>query len=209
MQPPDSQYTADIGVVTGSLMDTIALLVLVLWGGFTSGLRRLARGPRHPGWSLAFDVFVGMQRASYAQLSWLGPVRFRRASDRLSPLHTGGVPFREVGGSVPGHWVEPTDAGDRVMLYFHGGGYIFGSFRTHGTLIGALARSARARTFVPSYRLAPEHALPAATEDGCAAFATLLSILAPWITSSESGLMRSTKFVSLPAPGRSSVKSRS
>jgi acetyl esterase/lipase len=62
-----------------------------------------------------------------------------------------------------------------VLLYFHGGGFCFGSFRTHGVLAGALARAAGARTFAAEYRLAPEHTAPAAHEDALAAYRHLLA----------------------------------
>ena len=62
-----------------------------------------------------------------------------------------------------------------MLLYFHGGGFCFGSIRTHGLLAGALARAARARTFAAEYRLAPEHTAPAAHEDALAAYRHLLA----------------------------------
>ena len=61
-----------------------------------------------------------------------------------------------------------------MLLYYHGGGYVFGSMRSHGPLIGALARAAGARTFVPEYRLGPEHPAPAAHDDAVAAYHYLL-----------------------------------
>ncbi|MEO5819280.1 MAG: alpha/beta hydrolase, partial [Vicinamibacteraceae bacterium] len=69
---------------------------------------------------------------------------------------------------------QPPDASGPVLLYFHGGGFCFGSLRTHGLLVGALARAARARTFAAEYRLAPEHTAPAAHQDALAAYHHLL-----------------------------------
>ena len=76
---------------------------------------------------------------------------------------------------IAGAWLEPPDADGPVLLYFHGGGFVFGSVRTHGVLIGALARAARARTFALEYRLGPEHRAPAAHEDALAAYRYLLA----------------------------------
>ena len=81
----------------------------------------------------------------------------------------------EVGG-IPGQWVSnrPRDTG--ILLYFHGGGYLMGSPRTHAALAAALARRTGARVFLPDYRLAPEHPFPAAFEDALAVYDGLLRI---------------------------------
>ncbi|MDF1798681.1 MAG: alpha/beta hydrolase [Planctomycetota bacterium] len=109
----------------------------------------------------------------------IGVVRWRRASEALCPLKTDGLAPRFVEAThesnpVRGAWLEPQGAGPGVMLYFHGGGFVFGSLKTHGELIGSLARSANARTFALEYRLAPEHPAPAAIDDAVSAYAFLL-----------------------------------
>lgn len=72
-------------------------------------------------------------------------------------------------GSVPVLDVRPPNApSDRAMLYFHGGGYITGSARTHLPMLGHLARVSGFRTIVPDYRLAPEAPSPAPFEDAVA-----------------------------------------
>lgn len=83
----------------------------------------------------------------------------------------------EVGG-VPGDWISPigpaaTDAG-RTILYLHGGGYSIGSALSHRGMLTHLAKAARARLFTVDYRLAPEHAHPAAVDDAVAAYRGLL-----------------------------------
>lgn len=62
----------------------------------------------------------------------------------------------------------------RVILYLHGGAFIAGSSATHWRLAAALGQAAGARVLVPDYRLAPEHPLPAATDDALAAYRFLL-----------------------------------
>ncbi len=56
-----------------------------------------------------------------------------------------------------------------TLLWFHGGGYVFGGPQTHLNLASALA-SRGLRVVLPRYRLAPEHPWPAALEDALAAF---------------------------------------
>ena len=53
----------------------------------------------------------------------------------------------------------------RILLYFHGGGFTFGSPRTHAALAAQLANRIGATAILPQYRLAPEHMFPAATDD--------------------------------------------
>ena len=61
-----------------------------------------------------------------------------------------------------------------VVLYFHGGGYGFGSPRTHRAMIAWLCRYAGARAMLPRYRLAPEHPFPAALEDAVLAYKAIM-----------------------------------
>lgn len=76
---------------------------------------------------------------------------------------------------VRGEWHRPATAADgRTLLYLHGGGYVFGSPKSHRALTFALAEQAGANVFSLDYRLAPEHAAPAAADDAVAAYEWLL-----------------------------------
>jgi monoterpene epsilon-lactone hydrolase len=78
-------------------------------------------------------------------------------------------------GDVPGEWIVPRSASDdRVLLYFHGGGFLFCSPATHRAMIARLAKAAGTPAFSVDYRLAPEHPFPAALEDCTAAYRGLL-----------------------------------
>jgi len=74
-----------------------------------------------------------------------------------------------------GEWVVAPAAGNRTILYLHGGGYVSCSAATHRPIIAALARGAPAQVFAPNYRLAPEHPYPAALDDAERAYEWLLS----------------------------------
>ncbi|MEL6409035.1 MAG: alpha/beta hydrolase fold domain-containing protein [Pseudomonadota bacterium] len=65
---------------------------------------------------------------------------------------------------VPVLWVNKADVGP-IVLYLHGGAYVFGSPHTHSAMIGRLLRDIEASACLPKYRLAPEHPFPAALED--------------------------------------------
>lgn len=77
---------------------------------------------------------------------------------------------------IPAYWYEPEDAiPGAVLLYLHGGGYIFCSAgNTHRELIYRLAKASRCRVLAIDYRLAPEHPFPAAIDDTVLAYRWLL-----------------------------------
>ena len=78
-------------------------------------------------------------------------------------------------GGVPAEWVCWQGADDgRVILFLHGGGYVFCSPFTHRDLVCRIARASAARALSLGYRLAPEHPHPAAVEDALAAYRWLL-----------------------------------
>ena len=79
-------------------------------------------------------------------------------------------------GGVKAEWIVPPNAAaDRVILYFHGGGYVMGSINTHRAMVARVARAAQARALALDYRLAPEHPFPAAVDDATAAYRWLLA----------------------------------
>lgn len=91
------------------------------------------------------------------------------------PANCSAIP--DVVGGVAGEWV--TVGGVKpaaTMLYLHGGGYIACSPQSHRPATSAFAL-AGFRTFVPDYRLAPEHPFPAAVEDAIAVYRGLLADL--------------------------------
>ncbi|MGW4914483.1 alpha/beta hydrolase [Streptomyces sp. NPDC004270] len=78
-------------------------------------------------------------------------------------------------GDRPALHVEP-DSGQRAgtILYFHGGGWVFGSPETALSLTGHLVVKTGFGAYSPDYRLAPEHPFPAAIEDTLSAYRALL-----------------------------------
>jgi monoterpene epsilon-lactone hydrolase len=79
-------------------------------------------------------------------------------------------------GGVPGAMFEPAGAdASRVILYFHGGGYMFGTARNTGHVTARLARSAGALGFSADYRLSWQAPFPAAVDDAVAAYRGLLA----------------------------------
>ncbi|CDS01955.1 uncharacterized protein SPSC_03047 [Sporisorium scitamineum] len=69
---------------------------------------------------------------------------------------------------------EELDRLQRVMLYFHGGGYYFGSLATHRYQIVRYARKFGGKCFAPVYRKAPQYPWPCALQDAVASYLYLL-----------------------------------
>jgi len=87
-----------------------------------------------------------------------------------------GVTYEDVvAGGRPALWCNPSGAAeDRVVLYFHGGGFLGNSASSHRKLAAHLAKAAGVRALVVDFRLAPEHPFPAQLDDAVAAYEWLL-----------------------------------
>lgn len=99
----------------------------------------------------------------------------RALADRMAevfPVPQGvSVTASDLGG-VPAERLCASPDGP-VTLYFHGGGYVTGSPRSHRHLGGLLAAETGGTVWMLDYRLAPEHPFPAATDDALAAYSVL------------------------------------
>jgi len=91
-------------------------------------------------------------------------------------LVSGGCQVEEdLLGDRPATWIRPEGAPpDRLLLFLHGGGYIGGSVRYSRNSASDLARACSLQLVSLDYRLAPEHAYPAAHTDVCSAFRELI-----------------------------------
>jgi epsilon-lactone hydrolase len=77
-------------------------------------------------------------------------------------------------GGISGVWCRPAEPrDDAVILYVHGGAYVAGSARAFRHQAGQIAARTSVSAFVPEYRLAPEHAFPAAADDVKAVYRAL------------------------------------
>jgi monoterpene epsilon-lactone hydrolase len=88
----------------------------------------------------------------------------------------GAVDYVEVEiGGMRAMWALPRErADDRVLLWFHGGGFIGGSIYTHRKLCGHLAKAIGARVLNFGYRLLPAGVHPAPVDDAIVAYRWLL-----------------------------------
>lgn len=126
------------------------------------------------------EAMVQLRALTAAGKGGLHGVPARSAFDDIS-AHTPapeGVGYRPaIVGGLKGWWCEPENATpDGVILHLHGGWFVWGSAEAYRHIVGHLALAAKARAFVPDYRLAPEHPFPAATDDVRACLAGLIQL---------------------------------
>ncbi len=116
-------------------------------------------------------------------LADMEPQKIRAVMDRAaSPFLPPGVVIEPVSlhfddALVSGEWLRPRSApaDQRIILYIHGGGYVFCTPKTHRPLTMRLASHTSRPVFSLDYRLAPEHPCPAAIEDALAAWNWLIA----------------------------------
>jgi acetyl esterase len=87
------------------------------------------------------------------------------------PQPIGDVLDLEAGGR-PVRLYVPTDAASPgpLLVYFHGGGWVYGDLESHDPPCRFLAERSGVRVLSVDYRLAPEHPFPAAYDDALAAY---------------------------------------
>jgi acetyl esterase len=94
---------------------------------------------------------------------------FARADLPIGNVENKSIPG--PGGPIPIRIYTPRDIAKPlpVIVYFHGGGWVFGDLDSHDNLCRALATKTSAIVIAVDYRLAPEHRFPAAVDDALAA----------------------------------------
>ncbi len=104
------------------------------------------------------------------------PSEFRRSMEQgARPRIPQSVTIEPNHKIALGEWnIPPNPKADRVILFLHGGGYVFGSPKTHRSLTARLAYEARCKVFSLDYRLAPEYQCPIAIEDALTCYLWLL-----------------------------------
>jgi epsilon-lactone hydrolase len=110
----------------------------------------------------------------------LAAIRLAETAGRVDPppgvivsdLTWGGVPCVELTGQATGSEAGPT----RVVVYFHGGGYLWLSPQSCLGVMLALAAQCGATCVGVDYRRAPEAPFPAALDDAVAVYRALLEV---------------------------------
>lgn len=124
-------------------------------------LNRLLRWVEKPALARADDPIALRRRFESRMRRWARPP----SGSRLSRGDLAGLPALRI---------DPARQAGGVILYLHGGAYILGSPDTHAALAANLVLRSGMRAWLPAYRLAPEHAFPAAFDDALTAYRALL-----------------------------------
>ncbi|MCU0282417.1 MAG: alpha/beta hydrolase [Candidatus Nanopelagicales bacterium] len=169
--------------------------VITALGKAPTSIQRLIGGPLPVADGVTIEPEVGaalrllnlIPGSSFEEL----PVDEARAQIDAEAALFGGAP-------IPMHAIEdvtiPTPAGsirgrryvadardaDRLVLYFHGGGWVVGSLDSADTACRFLARHSGASVLSVGYRLAPEQPFPAAPDDALAAFRFAVACAGTW-----------------------------
>ncbi|MCW2853863.1 MAG: Alpha/beta hydrolase fold-3 domain protein [Nocardioides sp.] len=96
----------------------------------------------------------------------IGAVRDLRVGDRPARLYTPSS-VEEVAQQPSRNPADPLP----LLVFFHGGGFMYGDLDSHDAPCRVLAERAGVRVLAVTYRLAPEHPFPAAYDDALAAYA--------------------------------------
>jgi acetyl esterase len=152
--------------------------------------RALAGGRvRADGQTLATDsqLMLRLQRVAHEPTVESLPIdRGRRALVRQAAIAGGRQPIGSVRdltvGERPGRLYTPTGTADpgALLVFFHGGGFVYGDLDSHDAACRHLAEHSGVRVLAVDYRLAPEHPYPAAYDDAVAAYR--------WVTANTGSL---------------------
>jgi acetyl esterase/lipase len=108
-----------------------------------------------------------------------GPVALRQwfeAINAQTPIAEGAMIETLSLGPCSGELIRlPGGNDDQLLIYYHGGGFLFGSPRSHRVVATNLARASGAGVLSVDYRLAPEHPAPTAHHDAYAAYGWALA----------------------------------
>jgi acetyl esterase len=97
----------------------------------------------------------------------------RGAASTFAPrgMRIGAVRDLEIAAPVPvpARLYAPVRGEGGLIVFLHGGGFVYGDLHTHDGLCRLLCERTAAMVLAVDYRLAPEHPFPAAVEDAHAA----------------------------------------
>jgi acetyl esterase len=129
-----------------------------------------------PGLDGTYAQLLDAARTSGATpMTELAPAAMRRRVDSGDALCAPGPDLREVADIQLGprltarRYIPRALRTDRILVWFHGGGWVTGGIGYSDQFCRSLADGAGCEVVSVDYRLAPEHPFPAAVEDALAA----------------------------------------
>lgn len=98
-------------------------------------------------------------------------VRYLEITEGLAPANIHGLQVQTLQMVLPGRTLQArtyapqAHKAHKLMVFFHGGGWVIGDLDSHDALCADLSRALNAVVVSVEYRLAPEHPFPAAHDD--------------------------------------------
>ncbi|MFT4286254.1 alpha/beta hydrolase [Nocardioides sp.] len=141
--------------------------------------RALAGRPvKVDGQVLAVDVqlMLRLAKAAGPAVETLPIEKGRKVMQRQTVLSGGEEPVGKVqtvwtdGGKARLYTPTGVEAPGPLLVFYHGGGFIYGDLDSHDAAVRFLCEKSGVRVLSVEYRLAPEALFPAAAEDALAAF---------------------------------------
>ncbi len=150
------------------------LLSIVTGGVF----RRISSGAKRSTWSLSTELSQKTMRKTIDHsLDW-GMEWYRNLQEMSSRSFKNDKTIdseKEVLNGVKVEWFRPEEpVSTQVIIYFHGGGYVYGSTDTHRPFINRLVKEAKTIVVSVAYRLAPEHPFPTAHNDAFSVYEAII-----------------------------------
>ncbi len=78
--------------------------------------------------------------------------------------------FEHHGNTIPLRLYTPEKSSNGMILYFHGGGFVFGNINSYDSICRKIANESGNQVVSVEYRLAPENKFPSPVEDGFEAY---------------------------------------
>ena len=112
-------------------------------------------------------------------LDKISPQMFRETMDssgvalRNSVVDIGKVEDFEIpvnNGTITARLYTPDAGSDSLIVYFHGGGFVFGNTDSYDNVCRFISKHSGSKVLSVNYRLAPEHKFPTAVDDALAAY---------------------------------------
>lgn len=138
--------------------------------------RSTTRGKPRSSWSGSETFTVHLLQALLQSTVGRGAAVQRATLSEPAQRLPSGVREHEEswGGRRAWRWIPEDAHPTRLVVHFHGGGYVIGSPLENRAYLAVLARLLRVEVVSIAYRLCPEHPHPAAHEDGEAAVRALV-----------------------------------
>ena len=128
--------------------------------------------PLHPQCAAVIEASRTTKSVFEARDPYEARALYRRSTEALAPppamlprIENRSIPGPVVPVPLRIYWPDAVATASPALVYFHGGGWVFGDLETHDALCRALAAETPCVVVSVEYRLAPEHKFPAGLVD--------------------------------------------